>query len=245
MPTGIEETRPFDAGLCGAGFQFLEFGEGFLQVFLSAENPDEALHDFLEVALNGVWAFGSSVGKWREEFPFGFFDLRDDETGSGDLLGVLSGSKPRAAAEDEQIGKRITSQAIRTVKAGGRFTRGEEAGNSGLSGFRIHANTTHHVVTSRADFHGAFGDVNVGKLFELVIHAGKLFLYVLGGLMRNVEIGAAMFSAAAFLNFRVDGAGDDVARGKLHALGVVLFHETLAELIAENAAFAAHGFGNE
>ncbi len=61
----------------------------------------------------------------------------------------------------------------------------------------------------------------------------------------NIEIRATVFSAAAFLDFRVDGAGNDVARGKFHALGIVLFHEALACLVAQDAAFSANCFGDE
>src|SRR5207302_5982055 len=95
------------------------------------------------------------------------------------------------------------------------------------------------------DFHGTFGDVNVGEFLELVIHAGKFFLHVLGGLVGDVEIGAAVFGAAAFFDFGVDGAGNDIARGKFHALGIVFFHEALAEFVAKDAAFAANGFSDK
>src|SRR5208282_474821 len=142
-------------------------------------------------------------------------------------------------------GKRISAQAIRTMESRSRFAGGEESGQSGLRRFGIDTNATHDVMARGTDFHGAFGDVYVCQLFELVIHTGKFFLHVLRGLMRDVETSAAVFRAAAFLHFGVDGASDDIARGKFHALGIVLLHKTLAEFVAEDAAFAANGFGNE
>src|SRR5947208_4234486 len=61
----------------------------------------------------------------------------------------------------------------------------------------------------------------------------------------DVEISATVFGSAAFLDFGVDGAGHDVARGELHALGVVLLHETLARFVAQDTAFAADRFSDE
>ena len=54
-----------------------------------------------------------------------------------------------------------------------------------------------------------------------------------------------MRSAAAFLHFGVDRARHHVARGKLHALRIVLLHEALAVLVAKDAALAAHRFGDQ
>src|SRR5207237_7481771 len=118
-------------------------------------------------------------------------------------------------------------------------------GDCGGGGFGFLAVAAHHVMASGGDFHGALGDVNVGEFLELVIHAGEFFLHVLRGLVGNVEIGAAVFGAAAFFHFGVDGAGNDIARGKFHALGIVFFHEPFAEFVAKDAAFAANGFGDE
>src|SRR5713101_367203 len=131
------------------------------------------------------------------------------------------------------------------METGGGFARGEKARNGRFGGFGIDADATHHIVTGWADFHRAFGDIHVGEFLELVIHAGEFFLHVLGRLLRDIEIRAAVFGAAAFLDFGVDGACDDVAGGELHALGVVFFHEALAKFVTKDAAFAADGFGDE
>src|SRR5262249_21780340 len=96
-----------------------------------------------------------------------------------------------------------------------------------------------------ADFHGTFRDVDVCELLELVIHAGKFFLHVFGRLVGYVKICAAMFRAAAFADFGVNGTGDDVTSGKFHALRIVFFHEALAEFVAKDAAFATNGFGDK
>ena len=73
----------------------------------------------------------------------------------------------------------------------------------------------------RADFHGLLGDVDVGELLELVIHAGQLFLDVLGRIGKlfldpgDVEKHAAVRAAAPFLHFAVDAAGHVIARQQL------------------------------
>ena len=78
-----------------------------------------------------------------------------------------------------------------------------------------------------------------------MIHAGQFSLHVFGGLVRNVQVSAAMLGAAAFAHFGVNGAGDHVAGGKLHPLRVVTLHEALAGFVAEDAAFAANRFRDE
>src|SRR5438445_1465330 len=158
---------------------------------------------------------------------------------------MVSGGESGAPAEDQQIGERVAPKAIRTVQTGGGFAGGKKTWNGGLGGFGIHANAAHHVVAGGADFHRSFGDVHVGQFLELVIHAGELLLHVFSGLVRDVEISAAVFGAAAFFDFGVDGARNDVTRGEFHALGVVSFHEALAHFIAQDAAFAADGFGDK
>src|SRR6266704_2937558 len=183
--------------------------------------------------MHGVRAFGAGIGEWREQFLFGLFDLCIVEGWSGDALGMVSGGVSGAAAEDKQIGERVAAKAIRPVQTGGGFAGGKKTRNGGLGGFGIHANAAHHVVAGGADFHRAFGDVHVGQFLELVIHAGELLLHVFSGLVRDIEISAAVFGAAAFLDFRVDGARNDVARREFHALGVVSFHEALAHFIAQ------------
>src|SRR6266568_4707599 len=158
---------------------------------------------------------------------------------------MVSGGVSGAPAEDQQIGERVAAKAIRTVQTGGGFAGGKKTWNGGLGGFGIHANAAHHIVAGRPDFHRAFGDVHVGQFLELVIHAGEFLLHVFSGLVRDVEISAAVFGAAAFFDFSVDGTRNDVARGEVHALRVVSLHEALAHLIAQDAAFAADGFGDK
>ena len=61
---------------------------------------------------------------------------------------------------------------------------------------------------------------------------GQLLLDVLRRLVGDVEQHAAVRRAAAFLHLGVDRARDEVARRKLHALGVVALHEALVLRVA-------------
>ncbi len=49
-----------------------------------------------------------------------------------------------------------------------------------------------------------------------------------------------MFGAAPLFHFRVNGTRHQISCGKLHALGVIFFHEAFAQFVAQNAAFTAH-----
>src|SRR5437763_17176716 len=96
-----------------------------------------------------------------------------------------------------------------------------------------------------ADFHWTFGDIHVSQFLKLVVHTGQLLLHVFSGLVGYIQIRAAMLTAAPFADVRIDGASNNVASGKFHALGIVLFHEALAVFIAKNAAFAPHRLSNQ
>src|SRR6185437_10275150 len=77
----------------------------------------------------------------------------------GRFLGLFSSGQARAATEYQQVRKRIPAQAIRAVKATGRFASGKKSGHRGSSSFCIHPNAAHHVMTRRTDFHRSLGDV--------------------------------------------------------------------------------------
>lgn len=70
----------------------------------------------------------------------------------------------------------------------------------------------------------------------------------LGRDLREVEVdarGNALADAAALLNLRRDGAGDDIARRELHLLWRVLLHEALAVLVDEQCALGAARLGEQ
>jgi len=60
-------------------------------------------------------------------------------------LAYSAADSPRGG-KDEQIGERISTEAIRTVKTCGSFTGSEENRQGGLRRFGVHTNAAHHVV---------------------------------------------------------------------------------------------------
>ena len=111
--------------------------------------------------------------------------------------------------------------------------------------FPLDPNAPHHVMASRSDLHRSLGDIHIGQLLELVVHAGQLLFHIIGRLLRDVEKCAAVFGAAAFAHFRVNGTRHYIARGELHSLRIIFLHETLAQFVSQNSAFAAHRLGDE
>src|SRR5437879_4196302 len=93
-------------------------------------------------------------------------------------------------------------------------------------------------------FHRPLRDIYIREFLELVIHAGQLFLHIVGGFLRDIEKSSAVFGAATLAYFRVDRARDHVARGKLHLFRIVFLHEALAVFVAEDAALAANRLGD-
>src|SRR5277367_3612427 len=162
MPAGVKHARAFDAGGCQALLELFQFTERALHILAVAKDTYKVLHDFLQVAVNRVGTLTGLPLEWRERFLFGLLDLRWIQSWRGNLLGIFGGGKAGTASEDKEIGERVASQTIRAVQTGGCFSRGEEARNGRLRGFRFHANAAHHVVTRGANFHRALGDVYVG-----------------------------------------------------------------------------------
>ena len=70
-------------------------------------------------------------------------------------------------------------------------------------------------------------------------------MHALGLDDRKIEVDAgrdALTDTASFLHLFGDGLRDDIARGELHALGVVFLHEALAVLVLQLRAFGTAGF---
>ena len=61
------------------------------------------------------------------------------------------------------------------------FTRGKESGHRGHLRVTVDPHSSHYIVRSRPYFHWLPGDVDVGELLELVIHARKFLLDVFFG----------------------------------------------------------------
>ena len=104
------------------------------------------------------------------------------------------------------------------MQSRGHFARGEQTRHSGHLRVSVDTHAAHHVMRRRADLHRLFRDVDVGQLFELVIHARQLLFDVFLGVRHffldpgNVEIHTAVRTAAPGLDFPHNAAGDVIAR---------------------------------
>src|SRR5437867_12638697 len=58
------------------------------------------------------------------------------------------------------------------------FTSSEQAGNSRHLSLRMNTDAAHDVVHRRSNLHRSCGDVDIGELLELMVHARQLFLDV-------------------------------------------------------------------
>ena len=104
------------------------------------------------------------------------------------------------------------------MQARGGFSRGKQPGHIRHLRIAIHADAAHHVMRGGPDFHRLLGNVNIGQLLELVVHAGQFALNVRGGFRDvlpdpgDVEIDAAVRASAAALDFAIDATRHMIAR---------------------------------
>src|SRR6266478_291840 len=154
--------------------------------------------------MDRVRALTSLALEGSQHLARALFDLRGIDGGSLDGFCVVGGGQTGAAAEDKQIRKRIAAKPVRAMQSGCRLTRGKESGHGRPGGLCIDANTSHHVMTGWSDLHGPLGDVYIREFLELMVHAGQLFLYIVGGLLRDIEISSSVFGATALADLGVD-----------------------------------------
>src|SRR5579864_577031 len=108
------------------------------------------------------------------------------------------------------------------------LSRCKQACHVGHLGISVNLDTSHHVVGRRTNFHRLLGNVNVGKLLELVIHTGQLLLYMLGRVRnsvldpRNVQEHTAVRATPSFSHLLPDAASHVVAGQQLGRASRVL-----------------------
>src|SRR5579863_6514147 len=93
---------------------------------------------------------------------------------------VSGGGFPGAAPEDQEVRKRVPAEPVGTVHATCHLAGGIEALDGRTLGLGVDPYASHHVMAGRTDLHRPGGDVDVGELFELVVHRREPALYVLG-----------------------------------------------------------------
>src|SRR5258708_24137125 len=121
MPAGIEQSRTFDAHVLNALLQFLQLLQCTNQIFFVAEDANQILHGFLQIAMDLVRTFTVLALEGSQHLSRAFFDLPGIYGRSLDGLCVFGGGQAGAAAEDEQIRKRIAAQAVRAMKSACSF----------------------------------------------------------------------------------------------------------------------------
>ena len=218
VPAGVVIAIARDTDLLGLLPETLESLQGFLHLIFFTHDPDKVLHRLLQLVLNLERATSRFRRDRKGKRVFGdLVDLRVVDLPELIFLRILGGVFAGALAEDQQVGQRIAAQAVGAVDAGRTFPRGEEAGDARHLRIAVDAHATHDVVGGRADFHRLGGDVDVGQLLELVIHARQLLLDVLGGVRQlfldpgDVEKHAAVRAAAAGFDFAHDAARHMIA----------------------------------
>src|SRR5258706_10213751 len=90
---------------------------------------------------------------------------------------ITSSSSTCKTAKHQQVTKRVPSEAIRAMQARCSFPCRKQTGNARHLRIMVNTNTAHEVVQCWSHFHRLLCDINLGKLFELVIHGRKFSLY--------------------------------------------------------------------
>src|SRR5207247_9598901 len=99
---------------------------------------------------------------------------------------------------------RGTGEPIRAMASRSNLASGVQAWNPRSGSVGVDAHATHHVVARRADLHRLGGDVDVGQLFELVVHRRQPLADVVGWTATgDVQEHPAVWRATAGLDFGV------------------------------------------
>ena len=218
VPARVELPVPLDLDVLESLPQFGELVERLGDLVGLADDADQAVHRVLQVELQRVRILGRVAVRRpleRAQRPLGggFHLLLGYRWAVGERAHVIGGTKPGAAAENQQVGQRVAAQPVGPVHATSALTRREQSRRGGPRGIGVDLDTAHHVVTGRPDFHRFLGDVHLGQLHELVIHRRQPALDLLGGQPRcDVEEHAAVRGVTAGLYLGVDGASHLVPR---------------------------------
>ena len=160
-------------------------------------------------------------------------------------------------AKHQQVQQGVGAQAVGAVHRHARtFAHGVEAiDHRVVVGGRlgdhlavdVGGDTAHLVMDGRHHRDGLFGDVHVGKVVANFVNRGQALHDGLGPQvvefqMHIVFVGAA---ASAFLDFLVHATGHEVTRCQVFQGGRIALHETLAQAVEQNRAFATAAFGQQ
>ena len=111
----------------------------------------------------------------------------------------------------------------------------------------IGRHAAHLVMASRHHGYRVSSRVDVGKLLGNFAYAGQAFVDYIGAevIKFQQDVITVLARAAAFFNFGSHRTRHHVAAGKVFHGRRITLHKTLAVLIKQKAAFAAHTLGNQ
>ena len=163
----------------------------------------------------------------------------------------------RRTAEHHQVEQRVRAQAVGAVHRHARaFADRVETVDDlvRVAVLRHHdltvivrRNATHLVVDGRHHGNRFLDGVDVGELQADLANRRQTLHDGLGADVRQVEqhVVAVRTAAAAFLDFLVHRARHEVTRRQILQRRGIALHETLAILVTQDAAFAAHAFRDQ
>lgn len=136
--------------------------------------------------------------------------------------------------------ERIGGQTVAAVQTGaGALSESVEALDRRLA-VAVDLDAAAEIVSGGSHGNVVFGDVDAERE-ALLIDVGEMLAGLLGVLVGDVEEDVVV---AVELHLRVDGTGHHVAGSELQT-AVILLHEALPLEVAQDAAVAAHGLGDE
>ncbi|CAD6563468.1 hypothetical protein LMG24235_08715 [Paraburkholderia sabiae] len=173
-----------------------------------------------------------------------------------DLFHVLDDVVAGRAAEHHQVEQRVRAQTVRAVHRHARaFAHRVETVDRVFVALRgahdltvdVRRNAAHLVVDGRHDGDRLLDAVDVRELQRDFADRRQTLHDRLGADVRQVEQHVVLVrtDAAAFLDFLVHRARDEVARRQILQRRCIALHEALAVRVAQNAALAAHAFRDQ
>ena len=162
-----------------------------------------------------------------------------------------------STTEDQQIEQRIRAQSIGAVhRHAGAFADRVQPFDHGIVvtvmrrnhlTVNIGGDATHLVVNRRHDRNRVANRIDIGELDRDLADRGQFLDDLVCAEVIELEqnVIAVRATAAAFLDFLIHRARDEVARSEILERGRIALHEALAVLVEQNAAFAANTFCNQ
>src|ERR1700730_18314009 len=105
VPSGVEQSRAFNAHAFGTLLQFLELGKGASEVLFITEDSHEILHSLLQIAVDRIRILTRLTLERSHHFTRGVFDLSEVQRYVRYRLRVLGSSLPGSTSENQQVGE--------------------------------------------------------------------------------------------------------------------------------------------